>query len=395
MRAALLIAAKDLRQRLRDRSAIMIAFVVPFGLALILNLTLGGVAGGSPVFRFAVVDQDRGEVARVFVDRVLGEVQRQGIIKVTEMASVDEARDRVSKGKAAAAFVVPAGFTRAVYSEQASRIQVIGNVDEVIGTQVARSIAEGFASELAAVRVSVGTVVAGRSTGPSDAEALKALALKAASVTSPVSVKSVSTTKKELDWKTYFAAGMAVFFLFFTVQFGVSSLLDERHEGTLARLLAAPISRFSLLGGKLLTSFVLGVISMVVLALASTLFLGARWGNPLGVGILIVAGVLSAMGVMSVVATLAKTGEQAGNWQAIIGLVLGMLGGTFFPVAMAGGLLAKLSLITPHAWFLQGLSDMAGGEGPSAVVVPALALIAFAVATGSIALMRLKKLAQL
>ncbi|MFA5788071.1 MAG: ABC transporter permease [Actinomycetota bacterium] len=395
MRAALLIAAKDLRQRLRDRSAIMIAFVVPFGLGFVLNLTLAGVSGGSAIFRYAVVDQDRGEVARVFVDRVLGEAQRQGVLKVTEMTSVDGARDRVSKGKAAAAFVVPAGFTQAVYSEQASRIQVIGNVDEVIGTQVARSIAEGFASELAAVRVSVGTVVAGRSTAPPDVEALKALALKATSVTSPVSIRSVPTTEKELGWKTYTAAGMAVFFLFFTVQFGVSSLLDERREGTLARLLAAPIRRVSLLGGKLLTSFVLGVISMVVLALASTLFLGARWGNPLGVGILIVAGVLSAMGVMSVVATLAKTGEQAGNWQAIIGLVLGMLGGTFFPVAMAGGLLAKLSLITPHAWFLQGLSDMAGGEGPSAVVVPALALLAFAVATGSIALIRLKKLAQL
>ena len=36
---------------------------------------------------------------------------------------------------------------------------------------------------------------------------------------------------------------MAVFFLFFTVQFGVTSLLEERNDGTLARLLAAPISR--------------------------------------------------------------------------------------------------------------------------------------------------------
>ena len=63
---------------------------------------------------------------------------------------------------------------------------------------------------------------------------------------------------------------MAVFFLFFTVQFGVTGLLEERNDGTLARLLAAPISRAAILFGKLLTSFALGVISMTVLVAATT-----------------------------------------------------------------------------------------------------------------------------
>ena len=66
-----------------------------------------------------------------------------------------------------------------------------------------------------------------------------------------VAVNDVSAQTKELDQKSFFAAGMAVFFLFFTVQFGVTSLLEERNDGTLARLLAAPISRASILGGKL------------------------------------------------------------------------------------------------------------------------------------------------
>ena len=47
----------------------------------------------------------------------------------------------------------------------------------------------------------------------------------------------------ELDAATFYAAGMAVFFLFFTVQFGVSSILDERRDGTLARMLVAPVRR--------------------------------------------------------------------------------------------------------------------------------------------------------
>ena len=41
MWATLLIAWKDLRQRTRDRSAFVIAFVVPLALAFIFSLILG------------------------------------------------------------------------------------------------------------------------------------------------------------------------------------------------------------------------------------------------------------------------------------------------------------------------------------------------------------------
>jgi ABC-2 type transport system permease protein len=82
---------------------------------------------------------------------------------------------------------------------------------------------------------------------------------------------------------------MAVFFLFFTVHFGVTSLLEERNDGMLARLLAAPVSRVSILGAKLLTSLRLGTVSMTVLAVATTLLFRAHWGNPLGVAVLVVS----------------------------------------------------------------------------------------------------------
>ena len=185
---------------------------------------------------------------------------------------------------------------------------------------------------------------------------------------------------------------MAVFFLFFTVQFGISSILEERRDGTLARMLVAPIHRSAVLGGKLLTSLVLGFVSMVVLALATHFLLSAHWGNILGVAILIAAGVLAATAVMALVATLARTPDQAQSWQAMVALVLGMLGGAFFPVAQAGGVLATLSLATPQAWFLRGIENMTGGAGAGAVLGPAAAILAFAAVTGSLAFMRAGRL---
>ena len=80
---------------------------------------------------------------------------------------------------------------------------------------------------------------------------------------------------------------------------------------------------------------------------------------------------------MAIVAAVAKTVEGAGNIQAIIAVTLGMLGGTFVPIASDGGFLATLSKITPHAWFLSGLNDLAGGGGIERVVPSLLAIGTF------------------
>ena len=394
MRAAVLICMKDLKARIRDRSALLIGIVVPLGLAFIFNSIFSGISGNSKVISLGVVNVDRGVVAQQFVGQVLGAVGRSGLIAVHSEETVAGARALAAKGTLNAVIVIPAGFSARVQANQPASMQVIGNVDSPISSEIARSIAEGYTSDLNRVRLSVATVVhgGGGSSGPAPGR-IPVLAARAAAAAAPVAVRDVSAKSKELDQKSFFAAGMAVFFLFFTVQFGVTSLLEERNEGTLARLLAAPITRTSILGGKLLTSFLLGALSMVVLVAATSLLFGASWGNPLGVAVLIVAAILSAMGIMALIATLAKNAEQASNWQMVVAVVLGLLGGTFFPVSQAPGILSKLTFVAPQAWFLRGLGDLRGG-GISAVWVPVLAMLGFAGVAGGLAMTRLRHMTE-
>jgi ABC-2 type transport system permease protein len=150
------------------------------------------------------------------------------------------------------------------------------------------------------------------------------------------------------------------------------------------------VRRSSILAGKLLTSVAIGMLSMTVLIVASSLLMGARWGNPAGVALLVLSGVLAATGAMAVVAALAKTADQAGGWQAVTAIVLGSLGGAFFPVAQAGGLLETLSLVAPHRWFLRGLADLAGGD-VAAVLPSVAAMTAFAAVTCTAALLLFRK----
>ena len=388
MRAAWLICAKDLKARLRDRSALLIGIVVPLGLAFIFNAIFSGISGGSDVISLGVVNADHGAASQQFTSQVLPAVGRSGLISIHAEPSQARARALAANGTLAAVIVIPAGFSARVQANQPASMQVIGNVDAPISAEVARSIAESYAADLNRIRLSVATVVANGGTAQ-----VQALAARAAAAAAPVAVADVSAQTKELNQKSFFAAGMAVFFLFFTVQFGVTSLLEERNDGTLARLLAAPISRVSILGGKLLTSFLLGAISMAVLVAATTVLFGATWGNPVGVTVLIVTAIMAATGIMALIATVARNAEQAANWQSVVAVILGLIGGTFFPVALAPGVLSKLTFVAPQAWFLRGLGDLRGGS-VSVVWIPALAMLGFAAVTGGMALFRLRRLAE-
>jgi ABC-2 type transport system permease protein len=63
------------------------------------------------------------------------------------------------------------------------------------------------------------------------------------------------------------------------------------------------------------------------------------------------------------VATIAKTAEQAASYASAAALVLGLLGGVFFPISRAGGLLAQVSWLSPHRWLLDGFRDVSYGAG--------------------------------
>ena len=391
MRAALLISSKDLKTRLRDRSAFLIGIVVPLGLAFIFNSIFGGISGNSQAISLGVVNADHGVAAQQFTGQVLAAVAKSGVIAIHTEATVAQAQTLTANGTLNATIIIPAGFSARVQANQPASMQVIGNADSSISAQVARSIAEAYIADLDRIRLSV-AMVAGTQPAMSSAQ-LQALSTRAAAAAPPVIVSNVSAQTKELDQKSFFAAGMAVFFLFFSVQFGVTSLLEERNDGTMARLLAAPISRASILGAKLLTSFLLGAISMAVLVIATSLLMKASWGNPAGVAVLVVTATLAAMGIMALLATFAKTAEQASNWQSVVAVVLGLLGGTFFPVSQAPGVLSRLTFIAPQAWFLRGLGDLRGGS-ISVVWVPALAMLGFAVVTGGLATFRLRHMAE-
>ena len=385
MHAALTITAKDLKERIRDRSAIVLAIAVPLGLAFIMNLTLGPITDQAFSTDVAVADADGVALAEAFTG-MLSEIEEAGFITVTVAPDGATARTMIDADEVSTAYLIPQGFSETVAMNQDAEITVIANPDQAIGAQVGRAMAEGFAGEVNSVRLSVATALALGADDPG------ALAASASVEPAPIVLASGQTEGRGFDFATFYATGIAVFFLFFTVQFGVLSIIEERETGTMPRLLVAPISKQSILVGKLTASFLMGVASTVVLWIATTLLMGAEWGSSIGVLILIVAGVAAAMGLTAAISSFTTTAEQAGAITAFIVVVFGVLGGVFFPVTRVSGAFVVVSRITPHFWLMDGFQRLSAGEG-IVDILPALgAILLFAVVLGGIGLARARDL---
>ena len=374
MKSAFRIAVKDLKLRIRDRSALIIGIIAPLVLAFIFNLVFGGAFDTGLSLAYGMVDLDQSELSISFSD-VLEEIAADDVLALETFANASDAESAIAGGEIDAYYLIEQGFGSSTVSGGTPVIEIVGDVDRPTSTEIAASIAQQFSTGVEATQLALATTAAlgGMPTSSPVAAAFS------------YQLTDVSAATRQLDPTTYFAAGMAIFFLFFTVQYGVLGLLEEEREGTMARLLAAPIQRSSVVSGKAILACSLGLISTTILIISTHLLMGATWGPPLGVALLTIAGVLSAVGIMGLVASTAKTPEGAGNLGAIIAVVLGMLGGVFFPIGQGDDLLSKMTFLTPHAWFMRGLGDLANDAPWTAALPSVAAILVFALATGGLA----------
>jgi ABC-2 type transport system permease protein len=381
LRAVLLLTGKDLRRRARDGSVLIFAVLAPLVLAAIFTFVLGDLTSGPSEVTWVVADEDGDELVAPLVDELLPALAADLDGTVEPLADRPAVVAAIEEGAAEGGVVVPAGTSDAIVAGRPAELEVLGDASSVTSVAVLEAVVGSYTDRVGAVqRASAAASVLG-------ADAAATAEVAEAASTPALELVEGTTTGRVLDPRTGLAAGMAVFFLLFAVQFGVLALFEERSTGTLARLRAAPIRFAAIPVAAALTAFVIGVVSMGVLVLATSLLLGASWGPWGGVALLVVFGVFAATGLVAGIGLVARTAEQAASATGIAAVVLGMLGGSFFPVG-GNTVLERISLATPHAWFLRGLSDLAAGVTP---VASWLALTAFGLVGGLAAALLLRR----
>ncbi|WP_017587966.1 ABC transporter permease [Nocardiopsis ganjiahuensis] len=381
------IVAKDVRQRLRDGSFLVFGLLLPLGVAFFFNMLLGGDAQQRTGSTYAVVNGDDGTLGENLVDGMLRPLDEDGVLDLVVVDSEDGAREAVEDGDADAAFLIPEDFSRSLDSGEEAVLTVVGDAESPVAAYIAQEIGRAYATEHHRITL---TVASAFDTEP-DPEAAALLLEEAESARAPLTVaENDGLDTRQLDTATYYSASMAYFFVLFAAMFNVTSIFEERANGTLARMLASPIPRWTILTAKLSSGLLIGLVNMAVLALATTLLFGAEWGHPLGVAALVLTGVLAIVGLTAAVAGFASGSEQAANWLSVLAMLLGAFGGALFPISQLNEL-AVVSYLTPHRWFLEGLTDLSAG-GLSAVLVPCAVLLGLGLVGTAVALLRMGRM---
>jgi ABC-2 type transport system permease protein len=156
----------------------------------------------------------------------------------------------------------------------------------------------------------------------------------------------------EMSYQEYFFPGIAVLILMFTAIFSSISIIEDRHEGFLQGVLVSPVSRSSLVLGKLFGGTLLALMQAM-------LFLGLGW-------------ILAAIGLAPSMSTSFGFGEGVLLF-LFMGLVAFGLAALGFMIAWrfdsVQGFHAIMSVFLMPMWLVSGAFFPAGENGMLAWVI--------------------------
>jgi len=404
MLKTLLIGLKDLKIIFRDRAALTFMLLAPFLLTLGLGFVTGRFGGSSgsglsdiPV---VLVNLDKKELGNALVE-AFKSPELATLVAPTETDSPEAARRLIDADQSAAAVIIPAGFTESIIPSQAQidqaraangafaqetvKIEVYANPTRPTSAGVIKAIVDEFLSRVEEGRISGMTsflAIPGIENLPTSqvealARGLFAQAGSDSAATTAITLKKANqgATATDFDPLAYLAPGMALMFLMYTVSYGGRSILAERAQGTLSRLLVSPTTPTQILGGKVFGIFLTGVAQLGVLILASTLFFGVKWGDPLGLVVLILAAVFAATGWGLLITAVGRSQGQVSALGSSIMLIFGILGGSFISLDQLPAYVQLMSKLTPNAWGLDGFATLALGGGLQQMTGPISALL--------------------
>jgi ABC-2 type transport system permease protein len=393
----LLIGLKDLKLMFRDRAGLVLMLLAPFLLTIGLGFVTGrfsGKSSGLSNIPVVIVNLDKEQLGNALAD-VFSSPDLAGLTEPTASSDPAAARRLIDEDKAAAAVIIPKGFTQSIVPAQGAlsnqnyaepepiKIEVYANPTRPTSAGVIKAIVDEFVSRLDEGRTSGMTTIEQLMTSgllkPQDAESevRKLLQNVNESQSTAITLKTDQEGAQavQFDILAYMAPGMALMFLMYTVSYGGRSILAERSQGTLPRLLVSPTPISQVLGGKVLGIFFMGVAQIGILILASSIFFGVKWGDAAGLVALTLAAVFGATGWGMLITAFSRTPGQVANIGSALMLIFGILGGSFINLGQMPAWVQALSKITPNSWGLDGFTTLALGGTLSNLMEPISALL--------------------
>ena len=187
----------------------------------------------------------------------------------------------------------------------------------------------------------------------------------------------------------------AIFAMFFIVIPLSGSMIKEKEDGTILRLITLPASYTTIFSGKIVVYFIVCIIQFFIMALIGIYILPYLGMPALNLGLhfdalLLILSVtaLAAISFGITVGSIATTHQQAASFGSVFTIILAALGGLWVPAYLMPKAMEGISHLSPLNWSLNGFYDIFLRGADAAAIMPnVLKLLAFAVVMTSIAML--------
>lgn len=396
------IALKDLARSFRSAFAIGMTIVAPLLLIGLISLAFGGAFSGSsdlPDITVGIHNADQLSDTTI-LDQSLGDNIRSMFFdeSVQSWITAKDFSDEISLRKAldnreiGVAIIIPNKFSdQFLAGDRTAKILIISDPTLSFTPTVVQNMVTAMLDGVVGGGISVETVlerqqIRGNQPNP---EVIPAVIERYSNWYSDFQrnlfhhpekaalVLSSSTSQTSSDnplakMLGLMMAGQMIFFAFFTGGYSMMSILQENEEGTLARMFTLPISRTSVLSGKLLAVILMVIVQGIVLLIAARFIYKIEWGNPFMVALALLGQVFAASGLGVFLISFVKSSKQAGPVMGGGLTALGMLGGLFTANVPMPEAFNKLAAFTPQGWVIRSWKVVLNAQPLSDLIVPLL-----------------------
>ena len=370
---ALAIAEVNVRRLLRDRTSTFFIFVLP----IVLIVVLGTVFGGRVAPRMGIVAVESGTLGAELVDAI-----RDGAVKLElkEPATVAELTAGVEEGTLEIGVVIPPGYDATVRGGGVAEIVILGQPQSAVSA-LREAVSQAVAAQAAVVQAA--RLTASREGIPFDEALATARSVQGEMAGVTVAVERIGEGLFPAGTGAFApgAQNQLVLFMFLTSMTAATQLILTRQLGVSRRMLASPIRVRTILVGETLGRFGVAMLQGLFIVILSAIIFGVSWGDPLAAGTIVVLFALVGTGAAMVVGVFSNNPDQAGALGVMAGMLLGALGGAMVPLEIFPEPAHTLAFLTPQAWAIQGLREVALRDGTVIDVLQELGvLVLYAVA---------------
>lgn len=390
---------------IRDRYALVLAFVVPIAFFSILALVFSGVGGDRlPAVRVVVVDDDRTTSSALLLKALASETALRLESRTAEAGNArEEAAALVRRGDAAVAVVVPAGFgerlaqfpratlTVELFSDAAAdpvAPRVVGGLLQraivlAAPDQLVRSVARWVEDEAGPLTPPQRKLIeeVATSVGAPDAGSARAVPSPFQVVATDVQQSSAVQSPGERGGRnvvSYYAAAIGVMFLLFTMTTAMRGLVQEEESGTLERLLSTDLTMGQLLFARWSFATALGCVQLAVMFLWGWAVFGLDLftrGHLVGTAVMTIAAAAAAATFGLVLGTACRSGAQLQGLSTVVVLLMSALGGSMVPRYLMPETMQRVGLLTFNAWAVRGYEKVLWRDAPLTALWPEVSLL--------------------